>query len=173
MLDLMEQRIKLRVCHQPIPPTDCNTLLKSPTSSISAWSKRTLSWSSDYQPSAYQRSSILDLLKLSASDQNWTDCSTNTAGACTQFSLADEPTRCQNYLQEYIQLGLKKISPFSFQSLCEKHRDYKCTYIDTEVSAQQKLNTKSGTIMIDQFCCDFLPLFDLSKAEDRLIWSKS
>ena len=73
------------------------------------------SWSSDYQPSAYQRSSILDLLKLSASDQNWTDCSTNTAGACTQFSLADEPTRCQNYLQEYNPLGLKKISPFSLR----------------------------------------------------------
>ena len=167
----MEERIKLRVCHQPIPPTDCNTLLKSPTSSISAWIRRTLSWSSDYQPSAYQRSSILDLLKLSASDQNWTDCSTNTAGACTQFSLADEPTRCQNYLQEYIQLGLKKISPFSFQSLCEVHRDYKCTYqYKSQCSAEIEYKERHNN---DQFCCDFLPLYDLSKAEDRLIWSKS
>ena len=163
----MEERIKLRVCHQPIPPTDCNTLLKSPTPSISAWP----SWSSDYQPSAYQRSSILDLLKLSASDQNWTDCSTNTAGACTQFSLADEPTRCQNYLQEYIPLGLKKISPFSFQSLCEVHKDYKCTYrYKSQCSAEIEYKERHNN---DQFCCDFLPRFDLSKAEDRPIGSKS
>ena len=163
----MEERIKLRVCHQPIPPTDCNTLLKSPTSSISAWSKRTLSWSSDYQPSAYQRSSILDLLKLSASDQNWTDCSTNTAGACTQFSLADDKVS----KLPYIRLGLKKISPFSFQSLCEVHKDYKCTYrYKSQCSAEIEYKERHNN---DQFCCDFLPRFDLSKAEDRPIGSKS
>ena len=119
----------------------------------------------------YQRLSILDLLKLSASDQNWTDCSTNTAGACTQFSLADEPTRCQNYLQEYIPLGLKKISPFSFQSLCEVHKDYKCTYrYKSQCSAEIEYKERHNN---DQFCCDLLPRFDLSKAEDRPIGSKS